>query len=236
MKRTLISKIALFVGGLLVGAVTSAAWLKNRTEDTRGKYITVLEGVTPSRGFTIGEPRWFISGRVTPVIYGDVFNAKYYYLNQWTHERESSEHTPLRVHSVLDLSGPMTCREETGLSSRRWHPRLNGDCYVEDFPSSATANMTALPTQLPWEDTKPTIGWCRDSVDIPGVSHRVNYVVRTWRQRADGTCNASDAPAQGAVVMGDDYRGGPLGCKNIDGSRVWRPRSDGECYGVDLPR
>lgn len=132
------NKIVTFFVGLIVGATISAGWFKIQTETSREKYVTVIEGSAAARGFTIGIPMWVIPGRVTPVIYGDISNAKYQYLNQFTQERETSWHEPVRVDDIRTVAGPNTCRDEIGPSgqpgsiSRFWRSRMNGDCYVQD--------------------------------------------------------------------------------------------------------
>jgi hypothetical protein len=77
---------------------------------------------------------------------------------------------------------------------------------------------------------------CTETYDMPGVRRGVGYYVREWNPRPDGACNSGDAPHEGVFVLGDDYYGGSLGCKNIDASVTWRPRPDGFCYGNDAPK
>lgn len=84
-------------------------------------------------------------------------------------------------------------------------------------------------------------GWhpCISTIDIPGVRHEAMFYVREWPPSVDGSCDWGYSPRQiyeGVPVLGSDYAGGSLGCKNIDATVSWHPRRDGFCYPLDMPK
>jgi hypothetical protein len=97
--------IGVFVTALLISSMTAAAQRGAPAQDERnqtllydqraleglqraGKKLQIMFWNKGAQFVSLGQPRWVISGKVTPHIAGDATGAEYYYFDQITGQKE----------------------------------------------------------------------------------------------------------------------------------------------------